>query len=217
MIGYLKLAGFAAVALMLLLPCWGFALPEIVRTLDRWRAAPRAKYMLLPLIVSLCYVGMTKHQSGTIVYPYTDVETRYLVDAGSYVTNDAVYVSFTRLLAPGSAPFIIDAIEIGKTNVEDFVSVWEGTFDEFENPSFVPFEFATNYNFYAYTTWTPGPSVKTNGVLDLYWQLDAKGNGSMIPIRTGVYLDGEKISPPRITIEANLMESPKQDGGSENE
>lgn len=190
------------------------------------RYLKRARPAFLVAAIGLMFYAGAKHQYGTVTYAYTDVETRYLFDAGSYVTNDAVYVSFTRVLAPDSAEFIIEAIEIGNTNREDFVTVYEGTFGTFENPSFVPFPAASNYNFYAYTTWTPGPAVKTNGVVDINWRMDNQGNGTIVPIRTGVYLGGEKVSPPTVVIDADLSgpllgnqsgEPGENVGGAENE
>lgn len=213
---YLCLAALAVLLPTLFaLVCW----PAVASALDRWRAAKRSKYLLLPFIIACAYVGSTKHgPSGSISYLYTDVETRYLYDAGSYVTNDAVYVSFNRVLVPDSARFIIEAIELGNTNREDFITIYDGTFATFENPSFVEFQGATNYNFYAYTPWTPGPTVHTNGVVDIKWQRDNMNRGYLIPIRTGVYLDELKISPPNLTIEADLSRGPlagDENGGNE--
>lgn len=206
----LIILGLAAVSIVVAIPYSRSVLSEIDGFIRRFGKRRFDLFVFLLVAIPFAYYGSTKN-FARVEFAYTDVETRYLYDAGSYVTNDAVYVSFTRMLAPGTARFYIDALEFGKTNVDDFVSVWAGTFNEFTNPSFVPFENATNYIFYCYTDWTPGPVVVTNSVLEVPWQTSSKTNNAVIPIRTGIYLGGEKISPPRITIEANL------NGGSNEE
>ena len=136
-------------------------------------------------------------RKGTITYPYTDYETRYLTDAGSYVTNDFVHVSFSRIVAPSSAPFYLTYRQVDSTNDMDWVVYIATTFAEFTCPSNVPFANATNYDWIAYTTWTPGPTVQTNGVWHSYWGKDKRLHTHIIPVRSAVRVDGETIATPK--------------------
>ena len=136
-------------------------------------------------------------RKGRITYPYTDYETRYLTDAGSYVTNDFVHVNFNRIIAPSSAPFYLTYRQVDSTNDMDWVVYIETTFAEFACPSNVPFANATNYDWLAYTTWTPGPTVQTNGVWHSYWGKDKMLHTHFIPIRSSVRVDNETIATPK--------------------
>jgi len=151
------------------------------------------------LVFAVAVVGMVMYggRKGSITYPYTDYEQRYLQDNGSYVTNDFVHVDFTRIIAPSSADFSIAYREVASTNDADWSVLLVTTFAEFSCPSNVPFANATNYDFMAYTTWTPGPSVQTNGVWHSYWGKDQMLHTHFIPIRTCVRVDGEIIATPK--------------------
>ena len=153
-------------------------------------------------VIGFAYYGATK---GHISYPRTDPEIAYLIDRGSYVTNDAIHVDFQRLVAPSDATMYIDYRPEGSTNDLEWVNFWTGTFASFTPPPIdIPFPAATGYNWVVYTDWTPGPSVRTNGVWHLIWQTDTNAHRHIIPIRTGIYDNGERLSPTRIVIPANL-------------
>lgn len=177
--------------------------------------------LLLVFIAGMVGVGSTKNAGivSRVNYLYTDVEQRYLFDNGSYVTNDYIHIDFTRLVAPNSADFIIDYYPISITNQDDIADNCQNlvttTFGEFPTPCDIAFEGATNFHFICYTTWTPGPSVQTNGVFHLMWQqpIEKSINDEylpFVPYRTGIYLDDEKISPPMIEVDlddgADLLE-----------
>ncbi len=157
--------------------------------------------VVLALLGGMCalYAG----RKGRITYPYTDYEMRYLTDAGSYVTNDFVHVNFNRIVAPSSAPFFLTCRPVDSTNDLDWVVYIATTFAEFVCPSNVPFANATNYDWIAYTTWTPGPSVQTNGVWHSYWGRDKRIHTHLIPIRSAVRVDDEIIATPKSKREAN--------------
>ena len=70
------------------------------------------------------------------------------------------------------------------------VTVYSNQFSAISLPLTVAYENATNYVWYAYTDWTPGPVVHTNGVVNVAW-LKAKGEMPpnavrVIPLRTEV-------------------------------
>lgn len=148
-------------------------------------------------------------RKGRITYPYTDWEMRYLLDAGSYVTNDFVHVNFTRIVAPATAPFYISFRPVDSTNDLDWVDYTNTTFAAFSVPADIPYPAATNYDWICYTTWTPGPSVQTNGVWHSYWGLDRKLHIHFVPIRSAIRVDGETIATPkskRVAAEAEEEE-----------
>lgn len=168
--------------------------------------------LLLVFIVGMVGVGSTKNAGITsrVKYLYTDVEQRYLFDNGSYVTNDYIHIDFTRLVVPNTADFIIDYYPISITNQDEIADNCQNlvttTFGEFPTPCDIAFESATNFHFICYTTWTPGPSVQTNGVFHLMWQQPIEKSINdrhypFVPYRTGIYLDDEKISPPMIEVD----------------
>lgn len=186
MIG-LAAIGLAVALRRLLAPLAALALKAVRASV--WRAA-----FLAVFACAFIFYGATK---GTISFPYTDFEKRYLVDNGSYVTNDFIHVNFTRLLAPSSADLHIDFRQWQSTNDAEWVSLVDTTFADFQLPQDIQFPNATNFNFAVYTTWTPGAAVRTNGVWHSYWGLDRKLHFHMIPVRTAVRVDDEIIATPK--------------------
>lgn len=179
--------GVAVALRRLLAPMASLAL-KFVRA-GVWRAS-----FLAVFVCAFVFYGATK---GHVSFPYTDFEKRYIVDRGSYVTNDFVHVDFTRVLAPSTADLHIDYRQWESTNDAEWVSFVDTTFAEFQVPQDLPFQNATNFNFAVYTTWTPGAAVQTNGVWHSYWGLDKKLHFHMIPVRTAVRVDDEIIATPK--------------------
>ena len=143
---------------------------------------------------------------GIITYPRTDPEVWYLQDNGSYVTNDAVHVSFTRnLIVPATAMFYLYGLECSYTNQSDWADysfcAYSNRFESMALPLDVPYQNATNFNWIGFTDWTPTPTVHTNGVAFVAWQIGAdKPTNDVAMIRTGVYADALRLAPnPAIT------------------
>ena len=177
-----------------------FAAPYVKAAWDR--ASKFARAVFCGAVVCACLFGGAKHRTGGISYPKTDNEIAYLTDAGSYVTNDAVHVAFTRLpMVPSSATFYLDYCALDGTNAQGVATNWvnakTATFGELSVPFDFAFANATNYNWLAYTDWTPGPAVQTNGVWHTYWGLDRKQGRYFIPVRTCVRDGGEVIATPK--------------------
>lgn len=153
------------------------------------------------ILAAVAIVGAVMYggSKGTrnVIFPRTDIEIAYLVDAGSYVTNDLVHVAFNSYLIPSSAPIILSYWPDGSTNEEDMVTAYSATLAEFPRPLDLPFENAVSNRWYCYTTWTPGPSIHTNGVWQSTWMTDRRERRFLIPIRTTVEVDGETIAPPQ--------------------
>lgn len=150
-------------------------------------------------VVCVIYAG----RKGTITYPYVDYEMRYLVDSGSYVASNIVHVAFSRYVVPASADFFISYRDVESTNDLDWVVFTNTTFSAFAVPCDIEYPAATNYDWICYTTWTPGPTVQTNGVWHSYWGRDKKLHTHLIPIRSAVRVDGETIATPKSKREAN--------------
>lgn len=178
-----------------------FAASRVLLPIVRWIRAHKSDALLAaPFVVCMIYVGSTKH--GIVTYPYTDVEMRYLIDAGSYVTNDYVHVTFTKSpVVPDSADFLGFYRPHGSTNDLDWTQFVETTFAEFRPPVDIPFPEAISNDFQFFTTYTPGPVVHTNGVAVINWQQNFERDGRYLAtIRTGVYTNAVRIAPnPGIT------------------
>ncbi len=164
-------------------------------------AAVRLKRWLgmsaMAALVAVCAVWYGGGKgTRTVGFPRTDMSVAYLVDAGSYVTNDMVHVAFTSYLIPQDAQIFLDYWPDGSTNEEDMVTAYTATLAEFPKPLDLPFENAISNRWFCYTTWTPGPAVYTNGVWQSTWMTDRRENRFMIPIRTTIEVDGETIAPP---------------------
>lgn len=157
----------------------------------------RSKHRNAFVIASICLTIYAGTKQGSISYPFTDPEQRYLIDSGSYVTNNAIYVSFERVIAPANAPLLIDRRPISSTNDLEWVNFTNTTFSAFNQPQTIAFQSATNFNWVVYTTWTPGPYVKTNGVWHAYWGVDKKTGTHLIPVRTCVREGSTVIATPK--------------------
>lgn len=205
---------FAAFAFALF-AVWFFArtAPLLCHVWDFLKCWRWSKVLLLVAVCGIAHYGATKNAGimSRVIFHYTDAETRYIVDNGSFVTNGYIHIDFTRYVAPGSAELRIDYYPLDTPNdeIDDVAeNLVTTTFDDFPVPADVAFENATNYHFVVYTTWTPGPSVHTNGVLQLNGRQDMGGKGFFVPSRTGIYENAAKLAPSNVVIEANLSMPP---------
>jgi len=159
---------------------------------------------LFPFVIGFAFYGATKSDIGTITYPQTEEGRDYLADAGSYVTNDAVHVAFTRdIIVPATANFFLYCLERRFTNQTDWtdhsIQAYSNTFDRMVVPFDFSYPAATNFNWMGFTDWTPSSSVHTNGVALIGWQI-GKATNDIVIYRTGVYTNGVRIAPnPSIT------------------
>jgi len=211
----------AALAVLILAACASVPLVGILAR--AWNAAGSrfGRYVALAAFAISAVFAGAKH--GSVTYPFTDPEVRYLVDAGSYVTNDYVRVAFTRsTLVPLSADLLGYVRPAGSTNDAEWAEMLNTTFAQFSSPSNIPYAGALTNDFQFFTTWTPGPTVHTNGVAVILWQKPYDGaTNRLATIRTGIYLEGRRLAPnptitngPLIVIQATFN-NPSQ--GSQNE
>lgn len=150
---------------------------------------------------ALAYYGGSK-SIGSISYPRTNAEMALLANDGtSYVSNDVVRVGYLRhRILPDSADLNVWRRENGSTNDDAWVAQYVSTVGESPSPVLIDFQAATNFDWIVFTTWQPGPSVQTNGVLHSAWRgvpgpLNVRIFG--VPIRTNVIEDGKLIAPPK--------------------
>lgn len=175
-----------------------FGVSRIMLPIVRWIKAHKVDALLVaPFVLCMVWTGSTKSGIGRVSYPYTDVEMRYLYDAGSYVTNDYVHVEFTKsAVVPDSADFLGYFRPIGSTNDAEWVCFLDTTFAQFHSPSNVPFAGAITNDFQFFTTYTPGPVVHTNGVAVVNWQRNFdQDERYLATIRTGIYTNAVRVAP----------------------
>lgn len=132
-----------------------------------------AKSAIIAMLVSAAiYVGGTKQ--GTIVID------DYLVNDGSYITNDYVHIAITRATdtIPTSTEILVYARELSSTNSSDWARLSPHlTFAD--HPYDYTLANATNYNILVIANFSPSPTVHTNGV----WQ----ARGFVISSRTNTF------------------------------
>lgn len=100
------------------------------------------------------------------------VNDPYIMDNGSYVTNDLVHVDISARFSfvGGGTEILIYSRDLSQTNAEDWVKLVraeEGPYRLSEFPLDIPFPNATNYNFLVAANYIPESTVHTNGV----WQI----------------------------------------------
>ncbi len=132
--------------------------------LKAWREAFRSKGARL---IALCMVAMAVMYGGS--KGIVSVDDPYIVNTGSYATNDILHVDIARRFdfIPMDMEILIWSRQDGLTNASDWVQlvrVEEGPFKLNEFPLDIPFPNATNYNFMVAANYVPPPTVHTNGV-----------------------------------------------------
>ena len=169
------------------------------------RAAMRsARISRLASVLAAVFVAALTHFAASkhIIFPKTNSEIALLTNDGtSYVSNDVVRVGYLRhRILPDSADFNVWRRENGSTNDDAWVAQYVSTVGESPSPVLIDFPAAINFDWMVFTTWQPGPSVQTNGVLHSAWRgvpgpLNVRIFG--VPIRTHVIEDGNLIAPPK--------------------
>ena len=196
------IAGAAGLALLLV----GAALwPFLSQAWDMMGQKRIRRVFAIAVAMATLYGG-AKHIIGKITYPRTDPETWYLMDNGSYVTNDTVHVAFARNpILPASANIFIEGLELSYTNESDWAEhaflAYSNTLGNVASPFDMPYPDATNYNWIAYTDWVPPPTTHTNSVAYAAWQRPIDGETNIVAtVKTGIYINGRRVSPyPAIT------------------
>ena len=170
-----------------------------------FRTAMRsARISLIGSVLAAVFVAGLSYYGGSksISFPITNAEMALLGNDGtSYVSNDVVRVGYVRhRILPDSADLNVWRRECSSTNDDAWVAQYVSTVGASPSPVMIDFPSATNFDWMVFTTWQPGPSVQTNGVLHSAWRgvpgpLNVRIFG--VPIRTHVIEDGNLIAPPK--------------------
>ena len=161
-----------------------------------WRTLRREGIMFMAIAAAFLYAAATKPDNPTrpVSFPYVDVEQRYLFDYGSIVSNDHVHVNFTSsVVLPSTAEIFLDYSD--GTNTASWTTYTNATLATFPRPLDFEFPNAISNIWMCYTTWTPGPTVHTNGVAQIYWQLPAFNPATNIcaMTNTSIYTNSTKV------------------------
>lgn len=138
----------------------------------------------------------TSDRKEPITFLQTDPEIVYLIDTGSWVSNNVVHLEFSTRLLPSSAPLFLDYIP--KTELPDsnnYTAYLSGTVESVPNVFEFEFEGAISNRWVFYTTYTPGPNVHTNGVAVAEFMKAAKYDNVAVPKRSTIWEDGKMIYP----------------------
>lgn len=159
-----------------------------------WRQLRREGIMFMLIAAAFLYAAGTKPDTPTrpISFPFTDPEQRYLFDAGSIVSNDTVHLNFNAsVVLPSSAMIYLDYIPTG----ESAITYTNATLATFPRPLDFTFPNAVSNTWFCYTTWTPGPSVQTNGIAQIMWQLPSIDPATNIcaMLNTAIYTNQTKV------------------------
>ena len=142
---------------------------HIFNQVPQVRELPRATRVGFALFAAcaVVYGGGKTHGRVTVDDPY-------ITNAGSYLTNDLVHVSIAKRssLLPDDTEIIVYARELSQTNAEDWVRLTPYLAFA-DHPYDYPLPNATNHNVMVAASYSPGPTVHTNGV----WSV----NGFLIP------------------------------------
>ena len=167
-----------------------------------WRQLRRQGIAFMLIAAGFLYAAATKPDNPTrpVQFPFTDPEQRYLIDNGSVVSNDHVHVNFTpSVVLPSSAMIYLDYIPNGE-NADAAITYTNATLATFPRPLDFDFVNAISNNWFCYTTWTPGPSVQTNGIAQIMWQLPTSGATNICAmLNTAIYTNNTKVINIEIT------------------
>lgn len=194
------IAGFEAAALwacvigLLLLAAIGMIglLKQIARS-SRRDLPPGTTFMLLVMAIMGVIYGGSK---ATV-----SINDPYITDNGSYVTNDYVHIAIAKRTAilPDSTEILVYYRPIASTNATDWMELSPRlTFTDF--PYDYPLESATNYNFMVGASYTPEPTVHTNGVWQIKGFLMPGYGGRASFVNTRVRIIEEPVTNDVLTV-----------------
>ena len=191
-----------------------------------WDRAVRAA-LLVPFIAGMVIHGGSK---ARVTYPQTEAGRAYLVDRGSYVTNDCVHLVFERRIVPDDAALVVERRPVASTNDAEWAEFLRTTFAVLPVPADLPCAGATNWDWCVYSDWAPPPSVHTNGILEAKWGVSrddaahrAAGLAVGVPAQSTAWRDGEMLDTPGGTnalpdaarLETTQAEEPNMEGAGE--
>ena len=181
----ISLWAFVAIAAMSALVCAAVMLAPIVEWIKRRKLEAM---IVAPLVVGIILYGGSKGFWRSVQFPLTDMEVAYLTDSGSRVTSNAVHLAFSAsAMMPSDAEIYLDYRDAESTNDADWVTYTNATLATFPNPLDFEFPDAISNVWQCYTTWTPGATVLTNGIVRIGWMLPSDGGTNTVTmLRTGI-------------------------------
>lgn len=155
-----------------------------------WRglaAIRRVGTFFLIFAVGMAFYGGSKG-FRPVQFPLTDMEVAYLTDSGSRVTSNAVHLAFSAsAMMPSDAEIYLDYRDAESTNDAEWVTYTNATLATFPNPLDFEFPDAISNVWQCYTTWTPGATVLTNGIVRIGWMLPTDGRtNTVLMLRTAI-------------------------------
>ena len=137
-----------------------------------------------------------KKKNDKVQFWSASSDTVYLIDNGSYVSNNLVHISFVTRLLPDSAMIFLDFIPKGaEPNAENYSTFKAMTSAEWPRDIDFEFEGAISNKWVMYTTYTPGPVVHTNGVAVAEFFRSQKYDNVAVPKRSTIWEDGKMLWP----------------------
>ena len=137
-----------------------------------------------------------KNINDKVQFWSASTDSVYLIDCGSYVSNNLVHIEFETRLLPDSAMIFLDYIPKGaEPNASNYSTFKAMTAAEWPRKVDFDFEGATSNKWVIYTTYTPGPVVHTNGVAVAEFIKAQKYRNVAVPKRSTIWEDGKMLWP----------------------
>lgn len=142
-----------------------------------------------------------------IHFYHASTDTVYLIDNGSFISNNTVHVDFVTRLLPDSAMIYLDYVPKGEEgNPNSYSTYFASPSGEFPRTMDFEFENAISNRWMMYTTYTPGPVVHTNGVAVAEFLKAPDKDNVAIPKRATIWEDGKKVWPLNIEVKTTTEE-----------
>lgn len=147
--------------------------------------------------------GQKQQRKDPIGFLQTDAEVKYLIDNGSYVSNNIVHLAFSTRLLPPTAELFLNYIPKTEPVVSTaYTTHLSGTVETLPNVIEFEFENAQSNRWVFYTSYSPGPNVHTNGVAVAEFFRATRYDNVAVPKRATIWENGERIypSPEKINL-----------------
>ena len=116
---------YGSVAMLLALgaACYLYGIDHVVRAFMR---TGHGRMLLSLCTVTTAYAAVKFFRS--VQFPRTDPDVQYIIDAGSYVTDDCAYIAFSVVALPSDARVLVAYAPPDATNESQVVTVADLTF-----------------------------------------------------------------------------------------
>lgn len=175
------------------------------------------------VVLAFAFLGFTAYPTSAeknpeakkdpIGFLQTDPEITYLIDKGSWVSNNVVHLEYETRLLPASAMLYLDYIakteDGNSTNYNNYIN---GTVADM--PTIIEFEYvnAISNRWIFYTTHTKGPNVHTNGVAVAVFLRSTKYDNVAVPKRSTIWEGENMIYPDAETFNRSLLQELGEEG-----